>query len=149
MSESLTLMAPLTGWAMPLAETPDPVFAEKMLGDGVAIDPVVGELRAPAAGEIIGLHPCSHAVTIRADNGAEILLHVGLETVNCGGEGFEAVVALGPAGRGRRPVAALQPRHPGPPRRQPYLADRGDQQPQIQRSSPWRPAARSGSASRC
>jgi multiphosphoryl transfer protein len=95
MTETLTLVAPLAGWAQPLAETPDPVFAEKMLGDGLAIDPVLGELRAPCDGEVIGLHACSHAVTIRADNGAEVLLHVGLETVNCGGEGFEALTAIG------------------------------------------------------
>jgi len=95
MSEILTLLAPLAGWAMPLAETPDPVFAEKMLGDGLAIDPTVGELRAPCDGEVIGLHACSHAVTLRAANGAEILLHVGLETVRCGGAGFEAQTAIG------------------------------------------------------
>ena len=95
MTKTLTLIAPLAGWAQPLAETPDPVFAEKMLGDGVAIDPTLGELHAPCDGEVIGLHACSHAVTLRADNGAEILLHIGLETVNCGGEGFEALTAIG------------------------------------------------------
>jgi len=65
-SEALILVAPLAGWAAPLAETPDPVFAEKMLGDGIAIDPTLGELRAPCAGVVIGLHDCRHAVTIRA-----------------------------------------------------------------------------------
>ncbi|HLY80283.1 MAG TPA: phosphoenolpyruvate--protein phosphotransferase [Caulobacteraceae bacterium] len=95
MSDALTLIAPLAGWAMPLAETPDPVFAEKMLGEGLAIDPVLGELHAPCDGEVIGLHACSHALTLRADNGAEVLLHVGLETVNCGGEGFQALTAIG------------------------------------------------------
>src|SRR5580658_8283064 len=95
MSEILTLIAPLAGWAMPLAEAPDPVFADKMLGDGLAIDPTVGELRAPCDGEVIGLHACSHAVTLRAPNGAEILLHVGLETVRCGGAGFEALTHIG------------------------------------------------------
>jgi len=95
MTDALTLIAPLAGWAMPLAETPDPVFAEKMLGEGLAIDPILGELRAPCDGEVIGLHACSHAVTLRADNGAEVLLHIGLETVNCGGEGFEAMTAIG------------------------------------------------------
>ena len=95
MSETLTLIAPLAGWAMPLGETPDPVFAEKMLGDGLAIDPTVGELRAPCDGEVIGLHACSHALTIRAANGAEILLHVGLETVRCAGAGFESLTAVG------------------------------------------------------
>ncbi|HZZ88129.1 MAG TPA: phosphoenolpyruvate--protein phosphotransferase [Caulobacteraceae bacterium] len=95
MSETLTLVAPLCGWAQSLAETPDPVFAEKMLGDGLAIDPTVGELRAPCDAEVIGLHACSHAVTLRAANGAEILLHVGLETVRCGGSGFAPRTAIG------------------------------------------------------
>jgi len=95
MTDALMLIAPLAGWAMPLAETPDPVFAEKMLGEGLAIDPILGELRAPCDGEVIGLHACSHAVTLRADNGAEVLLHIGLETVNCGGEGFAAMTAIG------------------------------------------------------
>jgi len=95
MSEALILVAPLAGWAAPLAETPDPVFAEKMLGDGIAIDPTLGELHAPCDSVVIGLHDCRHAVTLRAGNGAEILLHVGLETVRCGGSGFEAVVGIG------------------------------------------------------
>jgi phosphoenolpyruvate-protein phosphotransferase len=97
MSDHLILVAPLAGWSMPLAETPDPVFAQKMLGDGLAIDPILGELRAPCDGVVIGLHGCRHAVTIRANNGAEVLLHVGLETVRCGGVGFEAKVAIGDA----------------------------------------------------
>ena len=97
MSGALTLVAPLAGWAAPLAETPDPVFAEKMLGDGVAIDPTHGELRAPCDGVVIGLHDCKHAVTIRADNGAEVLLHVGLDTVRCAGAGFTALVGIGAA----------------------------------------------------
>ena len=95
MSGRLVLIAPLAGWSQAIEETPDPVFAQKMLGDGLAIDPTVGELRAPCDGVIIGLHSCSHAVTIRAVNGAEILLHVGLETVRCGGEGFAPQVAIG------------------------------------------------------
>jgi phosphocarrier protein FPr/phosphocarrier protein len=94
-SGALTLVAPLAGWAAPLAETPDPVFAQKMLGDGIAIDPTLGELHAPCDGVVIGLHDSLHAVTIRASDGAEILLHVGLETVRCCGEGFEALVEVG------------------------------------------------------
>ncbi|HEY2706909.1 MAG TPA: phosphoenolpyruvate--protein phosphotransferase [Caulobacteraceae bacterium] len=92
---ALTLISPLAGWAMPLSETPDPVFSQKLLGDGLAIDPTVGELHAPCDGEVIGLHACSHAVTIRADNAAEVLLHVGLETVRCAGQGFTSFTAVG------------------------------------------------------
>jgi multiphosphoryl transfer protein len=94
-TDVVTLIAPLAGWAQPLAETPDPVFAEKMLGEGLAIDPTLGELHAPCDGEVIGLHACSHAVTLRADNGAEVLLHIGLETVSCAGVGFVAMTAIG------------------------------------------------------
>ena len=89
----LVLLAPLQGWSAPIEETPDPVFAERMLGDGVAIDPVVGEVRAPCDGVVVGLPQTAHAVTVRAENGAEILIHVGLETVGLGGEGFECRVA--------------------------------------------------------
>ena len=97
-SESmLVLTAPLEGWAAPIGETPDPVFADKMLGDGVAIDPVVGEVRAPCAGVIVGLPQSRHAVTLRAVNGAEILIHIGLETVGLGGQGFACRVSDGTA----------------------------------------------------
>ena len=95
MSDALVITAPLEGWASPISETPDPVFAEKMLGDGVAIDPTLGEVRAPCAGKIIGLPASAHAVTVCAENGAEILIHVGLETVALGGHGFTPRVALG------------------------------------------------------
>jgi phosphocarrier protein FPr/phosphocarrier protein len=93
--ELLVLHAPMSGWAAPLDEAPDPVFAGRMLGDGVALDPVSETLHAPCDGVILLLPKTRHAVTLRADNGAEILLHVGLETVALGGEGFEAHVAEG------------------------------------------------------
>ena len=91
----LILLSPLDGWAASLDETPDPVFADRMLGDGVAIDPTGSELRAPCDGEVTSLHQAGHAVTLRAENGAELLLHVGLETVSLGGEGFSRHVAVG------------------------------------------------------
>jgi len=97
--ERLALVAPIGGWAAPLDKVPDPVFAERMLGDGVAIDPLDEHLCAPCDGVVIGLAPTRHAVTIRAVNGAEILMHVGLETVALGGEGFAAHVAEGQAVR--------------------------------------------------
>ncbi len=94
MSE-LTLLAPLQGWIAPLEETPDAVFAEKMMGDGLAIDPTGASLHAPCAGEIIALHHSRHAVSLRAPNGAEILMHIGLETVALNGAGFTAYVQVG------------------------------------------------------
>jgi phosphoenolpyruvate-protein phosphotransferase len=85
---NLTLVAPIPGWVAPLDEVPDPVFSGRILGDGVAIDPTGDTVRAPCDGVVISL--ASHAVTIRAANGAEILIHVGLETVALHGRGFIA-----------------------------------------------------------
>ena len=91
----LVIRSPLHGWAAPLAEVPDPVFAERMMGDGVAIDPLDGVLHAPCDGEVIQLHRARHAVTIRTAEGLEVLVHLGLETVALAGEGFEAHVRQG------------------------------------------------------
>ena len=94
-SEALTLLAPLAGWCTPLDEAPDEVFATRLLGDGVAIDPVEGRLYAPCDGEIVLLPASRHAVTLRTESGCEILLHVGIDTVALAGEGFEAHVRQG------------------------------------------------------
>jgi phosphocarrier protein FPr/phosphocarrier protein len=94
-AELLDVAAPLAAWAAPLDEAPDEVFAGRMLGDGVALDPLEGVLRAPCDGVVASLPRTRHAVTLRADNGAELLMHVGLDTVALGGEGFEAHVAEG------------------------------------------------------
>ena len=101
---TLTLHAPLRGWCSPLDETPDEVFAQRLLGDGVAIDPTGDTLHAPCDGEIISIPVSKHAVAIRADNGAEILLHVGIDTVALGGEGFEALVQQGARVRRGQPL---------------------------------------------
>jgi phosphocarrier protein FPr/phosphocarrier protein len=85
----------MRGWVAPLEEVDDPVFAGRMLGDGVAIDPTGSEVRAPCDGRVLIIHASGHAVSLRAENGAEILVHVGLETVGLGGEGFRRHVADG------------------------------------------------------
>ena len=92
---SIAILSPLAGWVTPLSEVPDAVFAEKMLGDGVAIDPVEGRLVAPGDGVIVSIHPAGHAVTVQLDAGPVLLLHVGLETVGLGGTGFTRHVADG------------------------------------------------------
>lgn len=89
----LILHAPLAGWSAPLDEAPDAVFAQKMLGDGLVIDPIGNELVAPCDGEIISIAASHHAIAIRATNGAEILMHVGIDTVNLAGRGFQLHVA--------------------------------------------------------
>jgi phosphocarrier protein FPr/phosphocarrier protein len=99
----LILRSPLAGWSTPLDEIPDPVFAGRMLGDGLAVDPTGATLHAPCDGEVIALPESRHAVTLRSDGGAEILMHVGIDTVGLGGAGFEAHVQPG------RRVAAGEP----------------------------------------
>ena len=91
----VVLVAPFAGWLTPLEEVPDPVFAERMMGDGVAIDPLDAVLRAPADATVIAIPETAHAVTLRLENGAEILIHVGLETVALGGAGFRALSFAG------------------------------------------------------
>lgn len=90
-----TVFAPLTGKLLQLEEVPDPVFSQKMMGDGMAIEPSEGILVSPVEGEIIQLFHTKHAIGIRSQTGMEILLHIGLETVAMNGEGFEAFVKEG------------------------------------------------------
>jgi multiphosphoryl transfer protein len=89
------LVAPLAGWSTPLDEAPDAVFAGRMLGDGVALDPTAATLYAPCDGELIAVPVSKHSITLRTRDGAEILLHVGIDTVGLGGEGFELHVRQG------------------------------------------------------
>jgi phosphocarrier protein len=94
-NKELTLSAPLSGPVLTLAKVPDAVFASGAMGDGIAIDPINDTLYSPCAGVIIHVARTSHALTVRADNGAEILLHLGLDTVDLNGEGFSMLVKDG------------------------------------------------------
>jgi phosphocarrier protein len=94
-NNNLALKAPLSGPVMPLSRVPDPVFSSGAMGDGIAIDPLNDCLHAPCAGVVMHVARTRHAVTLKADNGAELLLHLGLDTVQLQGEGFEALVQEG------------------------------------------------------
>ncbi len=94
-NKELTLSAPLSGPVLTLAKVPDPVFASGAMGDGIAIDPLNDTLHAPCAGVVVHVARTGHAVTLRADNGAELLLHLGLDTVELQGEGFSMLVKEG------------------------------------------------------
>lgn len=96
---NLQIFAPFDGWLSPLDEVPDPVFAQRMLGNGLAIDPTSGILLAPCAGEIAALPATAHAVSIRTAQGIDLLIHIGIDTVRLGGRGFEARVRPGAAVR--------------------------------------------------
>jgi phosphocarrier protein FPr/phosphocarrier protein len=93
--ETLKVYSPLKGWCATLDDNPDPVFRDRILGDGVSIDPTEGKVHAPFGGEIVTVPESRHAVNLRADNGAEFLIHIGVDTVGMAGDGFEAHVAAG------------------------------------------------------
>ncbi|SUJ94814.1 glucose-specific PTS transporter subunit IIBC [Staphylococcus aureus] len=87
--------APLTGEVTPLSEVPDQVFSEKMMGDGIAIKPSQGEVRAPFNGKVQMIFPTKHAIGLVSDSGLELLIHIGLDTVKLNGEGFTLHVEEG------------------------------------------------------
>ncbi|GGD26257.1 PTS glucose transporter subunit IIA [Pontibacillus chungwhensis BH030062] len=89
------LVAPLNGKVLDLEEVPDPVFSQKMMGEGLAIEPADGNVVAPIAGEIVQLFPTKHAIGIKTEGGLEVLIHIGLETVSMEGDGFEGHVEVG------------------------------------------------------
>ncbi|MGG6433117.1 PTS sugar transporter subunit IIA [Anoxybacillus sp. D401a] len=90
-----TIVAPLTGNVRPLDDVPDPVFAQKMMGEGLAIEAIDGVVVSPVNGEVVQVFPTKHAVGLRSEGGLEILIHVGIDTVHMQGEGFEAYVKAG------------------------------------------------------
>ncbi|CDQ18716.1 PTS sugar transporter subunit IIA [Halobacillus karajensis] len=89
------MVAPLDGKIVSLDEVDDPVFSQRMMGDGVAIEPTGGKVVSPVAGEIVQLFPTNHAVGIKTKSGVEVLVHIGLETVSLEGEGFEGHITTG------------------------------------------------------
>ncbi|RWR13926.1 PTS sugar transporter subunit IIA [Siminovitchia fortis] len=93
--KELEVKAPLEGKVIPLAEVPDPVFAEKMMGDGLAIIPAGGKVVSPVDGELVQIFPTKHALGFRTRQGVELLLHIGLDTVMMKGEGFRVYVEEG------------------------------------------------------
>jgi phosphoenolpyruvate-protein phosphotransferase len=94
-NKQMTFSAPFSGAVLTMARIPDPVFASGAMGDGLAIDPLDDVLHAPFAGVVINVARTLHAINLRADNGSEWLLHVGIDTVELNGEGFDALVKDG------------------------------------------------------
>ncbi|MFD2654724.1 PTS sugar transporter subunit IIA [Gracilibacillus thailandensis] len=89
------LTAPLTGKLLPLEQVPDQVFSQKMMGDGIAIEPSDNNVVSPIDGEVVDVFKTKHAISFRTDGGAEILVHMGLETVQLDGKGFDIHVENG------------------------------------------------------
>ncbi|QKS72288.1 PTS transporter subunit EIIC [Paenalkalicoccus suaedae] len=92
---SVTLSMPITGELKPLSDVPDDMFAQKMMGDGFAIEPSEGIVVSPIDGKIVQVFHTKHAIGLEAADGTEILIHVGIDTVKMNGEGFTAFVEQG------------------------------------------------------
>lgn len=93
--EDPSLTMPLEGRIIPIEEVPDPVFSQKMMGDGFAIVPTNSTVVSPVNGKVISVFPTKHAINLLDDQGREILLHIGLETVSLNGLGFTPFVKDG------------------------------------------------------
>ena len=93
--EKIELLSPLTGQAKELSQATDPVFAQGVMGQGILIQPSEGKLLAPVDGTVSVLFPTKHAVGLSSTDGVELLMHIGMDTVNLEGQGFTAHVAQG------------------------------------------------------
>ena len=102
---SIVVTAPFSGKLVPLSEVPDETFASGVLGEGIAIEPSDGLFCSPVDGTVETIAETKHAIGFAADNGLEILVHVGLETVSLNGEGFEILVKEGDRVKTGQPVA--------------------------------------------
>ncbi|EXJ50585.1 glucose PTS transporter subunit IIA [Microbacterium sp. MRS-1] len=91
----IQVASPLDGTVVALDQVPDPVFAGGVMGPGVAIEPTGDTVYAPGAGTVVAAQPTGHAFGLQLDNGAEVLIHVGIDTVNLKGEGFDVKVKNG------------------------------------------------------
>lgn len=93
--ESFKVVAPISGNLMSIEKVNDEVFSSKMMGDGFAIKPNSQIVYAPISGEVVTLFPTKHAVCIKGNDGLEVIVHVGIDTVNNQGKGFSAYIKIG------------------------------------------------------
>ena len=89
------IYSPCNGQIVPLTEVPDPVFSEKVLGDGFAVIPAEGKIYAPTDGEVTMVFDTLHAIGLTSSQGTELLIHIGLDTVTLAGEPFTAYITAG------------------------------------------------------
>lgn len=92
---NIKLLAPMTGEIIELENVPDEVFASKMIGEGLAINPYDNEILSPCDGKVVQLFPTKHAIGIETKEGLEILIHIGIDTVVLNGNGFKSFVSQG------------------------------------------------------
>ena len=94
-SKAKTLVSPATGKVVLVTDVTDTVFKDNILGDGIAVIPEANEIVAPCDGKIVQIAHTKHAICIETPDGLELLLHLGMDTVNLNGEGFECFVNTG------------------------------------------------------
>lgn len=106
-SEDINLYAVATGEVIAIEQVNDPVFSQKMMGDGFAVLPTNGEVHSPVSGEILSIFPTKHALGIKMSNGLEVLLHMGIDTVELEGKPFELKVKEGDTVTGDTMIAVI------------------------------------------
>ncbi|UEX89182.1 PTS sugar transporter subunit IIA [Staphylococcus ratti] len=94
-SKNIEVFSPITGEYVEIENIPDPVFAQKMMGEGFGVKPTEGVVVSPISGVVDNVFPTKHAIGLKADNGLEVLVHIGLDTVQLNGEGFKTFVESG------------------------------------------------------
>ncbi|EPZ42893.1 PTS glucose transporter subunit IIA [Alicyclobacillus acidoterrestris] len=107
-AKEVTIYAPIDGEMVPLEDVEDPVFAQRMVGDGLAIRPSSETVVAPVQGTVTQLFPTGHAVGITTAQGLELLIHIGIDTVELKGEGFTKLVEQGAKIEVGTPLIRLQ-----------------------------------------
>lgn len=105
--DAVEVVSPAAGETVPLSTVPDRVFADGVMGEGVAVRPTASDIVAPVSGTVVALFPTHHAFGIRTDAGVEVLVHVGIDTVALEGRGFTAHIAQGDRVEAAQPVLTV------------------------------------------
>ena len=93
--KKILFLSPLTGRSVSLEEVPDPVFSQKIIGDGMAVIPSDGRIVSPVDAQVVSVADTAHAYGLKTEDGIELLIHAGIDTVKMNGEGFETFVETG------------------------------------------------------
>jgi len=108
-AEAVTVTSPLEGRAVPISEIPDPVFSTGVVGDGIAIEPTSNTVVCPADATVVTAADSGHAFGLKLDSGVELLIHVGIDTVELGGKGFDVKVKAGDHVSAGQPLVVFDP----------------------------------------